>query len=105
MNKVLVRNMEPYSLWKKTSVSVCETHHLIDEVPCYEKRFDNVLKFHEPGYAPVTDNSGSYHIDLLGNPIYDQRFIRTFGFYEGYAAVETELGWFHILSNGNPAYE
>lgn len=105
MNKALVRNMEPYSLWKQTTVSGCETHHLTDEVPCYEKRFDNVLKFHEPGYAPVKDKSGSYHIDILGNPIYDHRFLRTFGFYDGYAAVETELGWFHILSNGNPVYE
>ena len=105
MNKALIRNMQPYSLWKQTTVSGCETHHLMDEVPCYEKRFDNVLKFHEPGYAPVKDKIGSYHIDILGNPIYDQRFLRTFGFYEGYAVVETELGWFHILPNGNPAYE
>ena len=105
MNKVLVRNVEPYSLWKQTTVSDCETHHLMDEVPCYEKRFDNVLKFHEPGYAPVKDKTGSYHIDTLGNPIYDQRFLRTFGFYESLAAVETELGWFHILPSGNPAYQ
>lgn len=104
MNKALVRNMEPYSLWKQTTVSGCETHHCMDEVPCYEKRFDNVLKFHEPGYAPVKDKTGSYHIDIFGNPIYDQRFLRTFGFYEGFAAVETELGWFHILPNGNSVY-
>lgn len=105
MNNGLIRNIEPNSLWKQATVSDCETHHLIGEVPCYEKRFDNVLKFHEPGYAPAKDKTGSYHIDILGNPIYDQRFLRTFGFYEGYAAVETELGWFHILPSGIAVYQ
>ena len=105
MIKAHLKEEQSCPLWKQSTVSGCETHHLIDEVPCYDERFDNVLKFHEPGYAPVKDKTGSYHIDISGKPIYDQRFLSTFGFYEGYAAVETELGWFHILPNGNAVYE
>lgn len=92
-------------LWKKTTVSSCETHHLVDNVPLYNSRFLNVLKFHDPGYAPVKDNTGGYHIDLSGNALYNCRYIRTFGFYEGYAAVESDRGWFHIMPNGKPAYD
>jgi hypothetical protein len=77
----------------------------MDGVPCYAKRFESVLKFQEPGYAPVKDKMGSYHIDIAGNPVYPYRFSRTFGFYEGCAAVSTQAGWFHILSNGKPLYE
>jgi DNA-binding MarR family transcriptional regulator len=98
------KDIDPY-LWRKTAVSPCETHHLVDNKPIYDNRFVSVLKFHEPGYAPVKDHTGSYHIDLSGNPLYSCRFIRSFGFYEGYAAVGSEIGWFHILPNGNPAYE
>jgi len=105
MKEAIQRKAIDPDLWKKTAVSSCETHHLLDEKPLYDSRFVNVLKFHEPGYAPVKDNSGSYHIDLSGNSLYKFRFLRTFGFYEGYAAVESEVGWFHILPNGNSSYE
>lgn len=97
------KDIDPY-LWRKTAVSPCETHHLVDNKAIYDSRFVRVLKFHAPGYAPVKDHTGSYHIDLSGNPLYSCRFIRSFGFYEGYAAVGSEIGWFHILPNGNNAY-
>lgn len=105
MNKPLLKDTDTNASWKQTTVSPCETHHVIGHMPCYEKRFHNVLKFHDPGYAPVQDNMGSYHIDMAGNPIYSHRFLRTFGFYDGYAAVVSKAGWFHILSNGNAVYE
>jgi hypothetical protein len=92
-------------LWRQATISSCETHHIIGSKPCYGQRFEIVLKFHEPGYAPVKDSTGSYHIDIWGNPPYKQRFIKAFGFYEGYAAVETEAGCFHIVPQGDPAYE
>lgn len=98
------KSLDPY-LWKKTTISSCETHHLVDNKPLYDSRFVYVLKFHEPGYAPVKDPTGSYHIDISGNALYNCRYIRTFGFYESYAAVESEVGWLHILPNGNSAYE
>jgi len=105
MNRLLLKDRDAEVLWKQATVSTCETHHLIDNVPCYEKRFHNVLKFHEPGYAPVSDNMGAYHIDISGNPIYPARFLRTFGFYEGRAAVVSQTDWFHILPNSNAVYE
>ena len=61
-----------------------------------------MLKFHEPGIAPVRDTSGAYHISPDGRPAYALRHIRTFGFYEGIAAVHSEEGWFHILPDGSP---
>lgn len=105
MNKPLLKNTGPNASWKQTTVSPCETYHVIGNMPCYEKRFQNVLKFHEPGYAPVKDGAGSYHIDMAGNSLYSHRFLKTFGFYEGRAAVESQAGWFHILSNGECAYK
>ena len=69
-----------------------------------KKRFQNVLKYHEPGFAPVLDEEGAYHIDLSGIASYQHRFIRTFGFYQNRAAVETSEGWGHILPNGDFLY-
>lgn len=71
----------------------------------FGRRFDQVLKFHEPGIASVKDTSGSYHIDMNGNDLYSQRYIRTFGFYEGFAAVIDEKGWLHIDRGGNELYQ
>lgn len=89
----------------KLIVSSCGTHHLKDNNPIYEKRFLEILKFHPPGLAPVKDETGAYHIDTSGNPSYEDRFTRTFGFYEGLAAVESQVGAFHIYPDGTPAYD
>ncbi len=91
--------------WQTFEVSPDQTHHLAEGAPAYSHRFQAVLKFHTPGLAPVSDHSGSYHIDADGNPAYPQRFIRTFGFYEGKAAVQSTDGWYHILPDGTPLYE
>lgn len=86
------------------SVSPCETHHLRDKKPFYTRRFLKVLKYHNPGLAPVIDEKGAYHINLQGLPAYPFVFKRTFGFYENRAAVESEEGWFHISQDGYPVY-
>ncbi len=78
------------------------SHHVYQGCPAYPSRFHEVLKFHEPGIAPVRDTSGAYHISPDGRPAYALRHIRTFGFYEGIAAVHSEEGWFHILPDGSP---
>ena len=91
--------------WRKYAVSGDSTHHLLDGKPVYAARFHEALKFHEPGLAPVTDDSGSFHITPDGLPAYGQRYARTFGFYDGRAAVQSEEGWFHILPDGDPLYE
>lgn len=91
--------------WHETRVSQDGTHHLHNGTPFYSKRFISVLKFHAPGLAPVTDETGAYHIDIEGKAIYPQRYFRTFGFYEGKAAADTgDDGWLHVLSDGTPLY-
>ena len=90
--------------WRDTVVVPGATHHLHRGRPLYEARFDEVLKFHAPGLAPVQDASGGYHIDLAGQPAYARRFQRTFGYYEGVAAVATDDGWTHIEPSGRAVY-
>ncbi len=85
-------------------ISEDETHHLIDGVPMYQERYLKVLKFHEPGLAPVITQRGAYHIDIHGKPNYSKRFINVFGFYQHLAAVEDQTGWYHIYPDGTPAY-
>jgi hypothetical protein len=90
--------------WKDLIVAPDRTHHLLNDVPAYTTRFVEVLKFHAPGLAPVRDRSGAYHIQSDGQTVYDARYVRTFGFYEGRAAVQAHEGWFHILDDGRPLY-
>ncbi|MFM7200235.1 MAG: methyltransferase [Myxococcota bacterium] len=87
-------------LWKHSVVAPQGTHHVVQGNPLYSERFDEVLKFHAPGFAPVRKAAQAWHIDEQGQPIYPQRFIRTFGFYEGRAAVSSQEGFFHILPDG-----
>jgi len=82
-----------------------ETHHLYNDKPLYNKKFKNVMNFHSPGVAAVLDAKGAYHINIQGDPIYDKRFIKTFGFYDEKAAVLDESGWYHINLSGHPAYK
>lgn len=90
--------------WQDMVVAPDGTHHMVSDLPAYEGRFVEVLKFHAPGLAPVRDSSGAYHIDVNGQPVYMTRYLRTFGYYEERAAVCTDSGWFHILPNGSPLY-
>ncbi|MCE2469467.1 MAG: methyltransferase [Dehalococcoidia bacterium] len=90
--------------WLQYSVSADASHHVHQGRPAYAFRFDEVLKFHDPGLAPARDASGAYHIAPNGLPAYPERYVRTFGFYEGRAAVHSEEGWFHILADGTPIY-
>ena len=90
--------------WRQYWISEDATHHVYQGRPAYPSRFHEVLKFHEPGLAPVLDASGAYHITPDGAAAYESRYARTFGFYEGRAAVQSDRGWFHILSDGRPLY-
>lgn len=90
--------------WKKMTIAPDATHHLLDGVPAYSQRFREVLKFHEPGLAPVCSEEGAYHIHPDGSPAYPRRFVRTFGFYEGLSAVIASDGWHHIDTSGKDAY-
>ncbi len=90
---------------RKIIVSNDNTHHLFDEKPLYAKKFKHVLKFHPPGLAPVLDETGAYHIKTDGSPAYDQRYIKTLGFYFEKAAVITDKGWGHINIDGSFVYK
>ena len=89
---------------KKFIVSPCGTHHLVDGIPAYNRRFDECLSMHEPGVAAVRDSSGSFHISSYGEDFYDRRFLRTFGYYEGKAAVISADGAHHIDIHGDDLY-
>ncbi|MCY4364746.1 MAG: methyltransferase [Chloroflexi bacterium] len=91
--------------WRGSRPAPEGTHHLkADDSPLYRARFQEVLKFHAPGLAPVQDLSAGYHITPDGQPAYQSRYLRTFGFYEDLAAVHSRTGWFHILPDGRALY-
>jgi hypothetical protein len=93
-------------IWQSFHVSSCGTHHVDDRGgPAYDQRFDEVLKFHPPGLAPVRRRGQAWHVRSDGSAAYDRRFIRTFGYYEGLAAVVTPEGWHHITTDGADAYK
>lgn len=91
--------------WKDVVVSDCGRYHKVNDEPLYEKRFERVLKYHEPGLAPVVDEEGAYHIDINAVPAYSGCFQKTFGFYEGLAAVEEQERAFHIYPTGDRPYD
>ena len=87
--------------WRDTEVSTCGTHHIRSGAPLYAERFDEVLKFHEPGLAAVRRGAEAWHIRMDGTAAYARRFRRTFGFYEGLAAASAPDGWRHIRPDGS----
>lgn len=91
--------------WRSLQVSSCGTHHLDEHgQPAYVERFEEVLKFHAPGLAPVLRSGRAWHVRSDGSAAYDRRFIRTFGYYEGLAAVVAVDGWHHVTTEGCDAY-
>jgi hypothetical protein len=91
--------------WSLLRVADDDTHHVnLDGTPAYAERFDEVLKFHAPGLAPVLRAGAAWHIDEHGSAAYPQRFLRTFGFYEDLSAVADAGGWHHIRPDGSEAY-
>ncbi len=91
--------------FRELRVHPSRTHHVgPDGAPAYTERFDEVLKFHDPGLAPVRRGEEAWHIRVDGSPAYDRRFLRTFGFYEGLAAVVAPEGWHHIRADGTDLY-
>ena len=91
--------------WRGTAVAPSGTHHVRGGVPLYAERFDEVLKFHEPGLAAVRRGGHAWHIRNDGEPAYNRRFDRTFGFYEGFAAAAAPDGWRHVRPDGTDLYD
>lgn len=90
---------------KLIKISPCRKFHILYEKPLYKEKFLYVEKFHEPGFAPVYDKTGAYHINLKGEAIYTKRFKKTYGFYCGRAVVENNARCYHINSYGNRVYK
>ncbi|MDK2947557.1 MAG: hypothetical protein PWQ63_717 [Methanolobus sp.] len=88
-----------------TYVSLDGTHHLKEGLPLYERRFSSVQSFHEPGIAPVEDETGCHFIDMEGKEVFGKKFVKAYGFYEGLAAVKDASGWYHIDLRGKPVYD
>jgi hypothetical protein len=76
----------------------------VEDLPKRGKTTFTRLKFHAPGFAPIKDETGAYHINRNGNPLYSERYIRTFGFYCNRAAVIQGKNWFHINEIGTRSY-
>jgi hypothetical protein len=90
--------------WKEIMVNKDHTGFELNGKIFFNRIFIEVLKFHEPGIAPVKDKSGAFHLDADGNDLYTQRYERTFGFYCNRAAVKEGLDWFHINEKGIRTY-
>lgn len=91
--------------WQDIKVSADNTHFLYNGAPIFDKVFIEVLKFHSPGLAPVKDDTGAFHIDIMGQALYSKRFLRTFGYYCNRAAVIDATGWYHLTERGDRAYD
>ena len=92
-------------MWRELFPAPGLTHHRTSSgQPAYAARFDEVLKFHAPGLAPVRCGDEAWHINVDGTTAYTRRFVRTFGFYEGLAAVTATDGWHHVHPDGTDLY-
>ena len=80
--------------------SADKTHHVFDGSPIYEPRFLEVREFRFPGLAAVRDESGAYHIDFFGRPLYVERYEKVGDFSDSTAWVKTADGFFYIDENG-----
>jgi len=89
--------------WKEIKLNLEKEFTLNGEI-LYERKFEDALKFHEPGLAPVKDGTGWFHITAEGGDLYSKKYIRAFGYYNHRAAVEDQGGCFHIDEQGKELY-
>ncbi|MEA2042725.1 MAG: methyltransferase [Bacteroidota bacterium] len=86
-------------------ISADETYFVCKNKKLFGKKFKQVLKFHSEGLAPVCDETGWYHINMLGKAIYKERYNRVFGYYFERAAVVKNNEWFHIDTQAKRMYK
>ena len=91
--------------WRDIKVSEQGNSFIYKDEILFKKEYDEVLKFHSPGIAPVKDESGWYHINVNGFEVYKARYDRTFGFYFNRASVIQANSWFHIDERGQRLYD
>lgn len=87
--------------------------NFVTPLPCFGKNIGiagemKTKVFHGAFFSEMvtwaSDDSGYYHIDPDGNPLYEERFEKTEAFHEGLAGVVVNGQAFHITKNGLPAY-
>lgn len=91
--------------WRNIEVSEENNSFIYDDKLLFDKKYDEVLKFHSPGIAPVKDERGWYHVDIEGKEVYREKYDRVFGFYCNRASVVHKSKWFHINEKGKPIYK
>lgn len=91
-------------IWQEITTNEAANAFLFQGKTVFNREFIHVLSFHAPGIAPVCDNRGWFHINIDGEDLYPERYLRTFGFYYDRASVAIPEGCFHIDSNGKPVY-
>jgi len=91
--------------WNEIEINEAGTAFIYSGSKLFGRDYLAVMKFHEPGLAPVKDESGWYHINLQGEPIYHERYNRAFGYYFDRATVVSGKSYFHILTEGQRAYK
>jgi len=92
--------------WKEIKVTSDERGFHVNQQALFNKQFQHVMKFHEPGIAPVCDESGWYHILTDGSALYQQRYKRAYGYYFNRASVvDDNENYFHISENGERVYQ
>lgn len=91
--------------WRNIQVSEENNSFVYENIPLFEKKYYEVLKFHSPGIAPVKDKTGWFHIDVNGNEVYKERYDRAFGYYFNRASVIQNKNWFHINEKGERLYD
>ena len=90
--------------WKEIMLNKNQTGYSFNGQPLFNKQFMTALNFHKEGIAAVADDSGAYHIDIYGKPIYEKRYNRTFGYYFEKASVLDNGNAYHIDVNGKRLY-
>ncbi len=91
--------------WKDIKLNKNQTGYSFDDKPLFGKSYQVAMNFHKEGVAAVQDESRAYHIDMNGEPIYTQRYLRTFGYYHNKAAVTDSSGAYHIDLKGKSIYK
>ena len=83
-----------------------ENGFMMEGIPAFNGHvFLKAMSFHWPeGLAAVRDESGAYHIDFKGRPLYHVRYLESYGFYGGFATVRDTHGFFHIDTHGSSRY-
>lgn len=90
--------------WNEIKLNKNQTGYSYKGQPLFSKKYQTALNFHKEGLAAVADGSGAYHIDVKGNPIYNERYNRTFGYYFNKAAILDNGNAYHIDINGKRFY-